>query len=283
MADARDAAEGHEARAGQPPAADLDHPAASSRAATCGTTRATAQCSLASAHLASPTTASTSSPSPTPSRRGPAPGQGPRLLGGGLIRRCAVSSDAPPPRWPWRSACCSPAASARCLRHRAAGLRRRATARPSWSRPPTGSGPPTSRGTTLDGEPFDLASLRGQVVVLNVWASWCAPCRAEGPMLQSVHADLRPRACTFVGHRHPGRRRHGRAGVRAEHRHDLPERRRPRRQRCCWTSPTRCRPRRSPARSSSTGTGGSPPGSSARSTAAPADGAGRPAGRGAAG
>jgi peroxiredoxin len=58
---------------------------------------------------------------------------------------------------------------------------------------------PALKGTTLDGKPFDLASLRGTVVVLNVWASWCPPCRAEGPMLQTVHTDLLPRGGTLVG------------------------------------------------------------------------------------
>ena len=54
-------------------------------------------------------------------------------------------------------------------------------------------------GTTLDGEQFSLADHRGEVVVLNVWASWCAPCRAEAPMLAAAARDLGPSGVQFVG------------------------------------------------------------------------------------
>jgi len=42
--------------------------------------------------------------------------------------------------------------------------------------------------TLLDGTPLRLTSLRGSVVVLNFWASWCDPCRREMPVLQALHA-----------------------------------------------------------------------------------------------
>jgi thiol-disulfide isomerase/thioredoxin len=55
------------------------------------------------------------------------------------------------------------------------------------------------RGTTLQGKPFDLRSLRGDVVVVNVWASWCAPCIAEAHGLQRVHAQTEAEGVRFIG------------------------------------------------------------------------------------
>lgn len=58
---------------------------------------------------------------------------------------------------------------------------------------------PAITGQTLDGGSFDLADYRGQVVVLNVWASWCAPCRAEAPILEQVATDLAAEPVAFIG------------------------------------------------------------------------------------
>ena len=47
---------------------------------------------------------------------------------------------------------------------------------------------PLLTGNLLGGEAFDLAALRGDVVVLNFWATWCVPCRVEMPLLNVIHA-----------------------------------------------------------------------------------------------
>ena len=54
-------------------------------------------------------------------------------------------------------------------------------------------------GTTLDGGPFDLADWRGEVVLVNVWASWCVPCRQEQPLLVDTYRELAPRGLEIVG------------------------------------------------------------------------------------
>lgn len=48
---------------------------------------------------------------------------------------------------------------------------------------------PVLGGTDLQGQPWRLAELRGKAVLINFWASWCEPCRAEMPSLQAL-ADL---------------------------------------------------------------------------------------------
>lgn len=49
----------------------------------------------------------------------------------------------------------------------------------------------TLEGTTLEEEPWSSADHRGEVVVINVWGSWCGPCIEEAPDLEQVASDLR--------------------------------------------------------------------------------------------
>lgn len=56
---------------------------------------------------------------------------------------------------------------------------------------------PDVHGVALGGGTIDLAAHQGRVVVINVWASWCPPCRAEAPGL--VAAATRLRDTTFIG------------------------------------------------------------------------------------
>lgn len=53
-----------------------------------------------------------------------------------------------------------------------------------------GNRAPAFGAAELDGEDVSLASLRGEVVLLNVWATWCYPCRREMPSFQSLHRDF---------------------------------------------------------------------------------------------
>ena len=53
--------------------------------------------------------------------------------------------------------------------------------------------------TYLNGQPADLAQFRGQVVVLNLWATWCIPCRDEMPELEEMHARYPSDEFTVVG------------------------------------------------------------------------------------
>ncbi|MBW3606669.1 MAG: TlpA family protein disulfide reductase [Actinobacteria bacterium] len=58
---------------------------------------------------------------------------------------------------------------------------------------------PGLSGATLDGGRFDLADHHGRVVLVNVWASWCPPCRDEFPVLQAAATELGPRGLVVVG------------------------------------------------------------------------------------
>ncbi|MDX3307523.1 TlpA family protein disulfide reductase [Streptomyces sp. NPDC054884] len=58
---------------------------------------------------------------------------------------------------------------------------------------------PDLSGETVAGKRLDIASFKGKIVVLNVWGSWCAPCRAEAPNFEKVSKDLQGKGVQFVG------------------------------------------------------------------------------------
>lgn len=58
---------------------------------------------------------------------------------------------------------------------------------------------PPVQGKTLGGGNFESGDHRGNVLVINVWGSWCAPCRAEAPVLRRVSNEAKKQGVQFVG------------------------------------------------------------------------------------
>lgn len=66
--------------------------------------------------------------------------------------------------------------------------------------PPDSRGEPVQlSGTTLTDTLLDIADLRGDTVVINVWGSWCVPCREEAPVLSWLSREYADAGVSFVG------------------------------------------------------------------------------------
>ena len=53
--------------------------------------------------------------------------------------------------------------------------------------------------TSFEGQTITLSELRGQVVIINFWASWCPPCREEAPYLERTWRKYKDRGVVFIG------------------------------------------------------------------------------------
>jgi thiol-disulfide isomerase/thioredoxin len=69
----------------------------------------------------------------------------------------------------------------------------------AWFGRPERRPAPALAGTTLESERLSLAGLRGHVVVVNIWGSWCAPCREEAPDLARLARQTRSQGVRFLG------------------------------------------------------------------------------------
>jgi thiol-disulfide isomerase/thioredoxin len=69
----------------------------------------------------------------------------------------------------------------------------------SLKSPAIGAPAPVLELTDLDGKPVSLAALKGSVVVLNVWATWCQPCRIETPELEALHKAFAGQPVKVIG------------------------------------------------------------------------------------
>lgn len=67
------------------------------------------------------------------------------------------------------------------------------------SKTAVGAAMPAYSAIYLDESKFDMAAKRDKVVLLNVWATWCGPCRFEIPELQKLHDQYTPRGLEVVG------------------------------------------------------------------------------------
>ena len=74
-----------------------------------------------------------------------------------------------------------------------------ALALPALAVNPTGSPAPQFTLGSRAGQSVSLAQYKGQVVMLNFWASWCGPCRQEMPLLESIYKKYNRLGFTMIG------------------------------------------------------------------------------------
>jgi len=95
----------------------------------------------------------------------------------------------------WQAVTWQPSTAGRPLARAALDGAVGVTVYPSGRRPSS----PDIEGDTLEGARLDMTDLRGHVVVINIWGSWCSPCRAEAPALARAERETQAKGVKFVG------------------------------------------------------------------------------------
>lgn len=71
--------------------------------------------------------------------------------------------------------------------------------RQNQTRPLIGEPAPSFVIESYDGRTINSEDLRGQIVIVNLWANWCAPCHAEAPALEQIHREYADDGVVLIG------------------------------------------------------------------------------------